>query len=88
MTFTINDKSNKTVAEKKPIALKLHKQFGHPVDKKKGEKEWRGAWLVLGIDGKQVIVRHGWKLVRVSPCSLQHVNSGSPGIQSDVLAYE
>ena len=60
----------------------------HVYYKRQGENEWRGPGLVLGIDGKQVMVRHGGKLVHVSPCSLQHVNSGSRGIQSDVLAYD
>ena len=35
VTFTVNDMSNKTLTEKKAIALKLHKQFGHPVDSNK-----------------------------------------------------
>ena len=30
--------------------------------------------MIIGSEGKQVIVKHGGYLIRVHPCSLQHVN--------------
>ena len=32
VTFTVSDMSTKSLDEKKKIAVKLHKQFGHPID--------------------------------------------------------
>ena len=41
--------------------------------KRRAEKEWRGPAIVLGIEGKQILVKHGGLYYRVSPCSLQSV---------------
>ena len=49
-------------------------QNGDAVYYKRGDsKEWRGPGVVIGRDGKQVLVKHGGIYVRVHMCRLVHV---------------
>ena len=41
--------------------------------KRKNVKGWKGPAVVLGQDGKFVLVRHGGAYYRVHPCQLLHV---------------
>ena len=41
--------------------------------KRKNTKGWKGPGVVLGQDGKFVLVRHGGAYYRVHPCQLLHV---------------
>ena len=43
--------------------------------KRDGEKGWRGPAIVIGVDGKQLFIRHGGSCVRVSPCHVQSVRN-------------
>ena len=51
--------------------------------KRNDQKEWKGPGTIIGIDGKQVLVRHGGSLVRVSPCHLQKINDAEIRSNSD-----
>ena len=42
--------------------------------KRHNSRCWKGPGIVIGHDNKQVFVRHGGIYVRVSPCSLMHIN--------------
>ena len=40
--------------------------------KRKNSKRWHGPGVVIGGINKQVFVKHGGSVIRVSPCHLQH----------------
>ena len=40
--------------------------------KRPDREEWHGPVKIVGIDGKVVFVRHGGKIISVSPCNLRH----------------
>lgn len=40
--------------------------------KRRDSDQWHGPGIVIGMDGKQVLVRHGGTYVRVHTCRLQH----------------
>ena len=40
--------------------------------KRNSDEQWHGPGNVIGMDGKQVLVRHGGTYVRVHTCRLQH----------------
>ena len=52
---------------------KVFNNGDHVYYKRNNSKEWRGPGTILGIDGKQILVRHGGTYVRVSPCSVAKV---------------
>ena len=62
--------------------------------KKKDSSYWKGPGTVIGYDNKQVFVRHGGSIYRVSPCNLQLINKSennenrSDEIINDVIANE
>ena len=41
--------------------------------KKKDSGYWKGPGTVIGYDNKQIFIRHGGSIYRVSPCNLQLV---------------
>ena len=45
--------------------------------KRQDDDKWRGPAIVIGRDGKQILVRHGSIYVRVHSCRLQHTPSSS-----------
>ena len=55
--------------------------------KRRGEKEWRGPAVVLGIEGKQILVKHGGTYYRVSPCNLQSIRGANDGNKQETKTY-
>lgn len=49
---------------------------GEVVYFKRQDDRWHGPGVVIGRDGKQVLVKHGGTFVRVHTCRLQHATSG------------
>ena len=45
--------------------------------KRNENAKWQGPGIVIGKDGKQVLVRHGGIYIRVHTCRLQHDSSSS-----------
>jgi len=43
--------------------------------KRNDDKEWHGPGVIMGIDGKQIFVRHGGYSIKVSPCHLYPAKS-------------
>ena len=48
----------------------------HVFYKRNGENQWRGPGIVVGRDGKQVLVKHGGIIVRVHVCRLVSAGVG------------
>ena len=62
--------------------------------KKKDSSYWKGPGTITRYDNKQVFVRHGGSINRVSPCNLQLINkpegneNRSDEIISDIITNE
>jgi transposase InsO family protein len=57
--------------------------------KRKDRKEWHGPGVVIGQDGKQILVRHGGIYVRVHECRLQHAqHKGVLTVPDDMQAND
>ena len=50
--------------------------------KRNDDDRWRGPGVVIGRDGKQVLVRHGGTYVRVHVCRLQHAPTSGDFVQN------
>ena len=51
--------------------------------KRMDSKEWKGPGVIIGKDGKQVLVKHGGIYVRVHPCRLSLINDTIVGLSED-----
>ena len=45
--------------------------------------KWQGPATVLGVDGKQVLIKHGSSYIRVHPCRLTHTSG-----EADILSRD
>ena len=78
----VDEKLQRAHRHKTITATSLVYQNGDQVYYKKNDSQyWKGPATVIGIDNKQVFIRHGGIYVRVNTCNLQLVNDSVKNVK-------
>lgn len=56
--------------------------------KRQGEKRWRGPGVVIGRDGKQILVKHGGIYIRAHECRLQSAKLNDGNVEKKNVSEE
>ena len=77
-----DEKLRRALRHKTITATSLVYQNGDQVYYKKNDSQyWEGPATVVGIDNKQVFIKHGGIYVRVNACNLQLVNDSVKNVK-------
>ena len=77
-----DEKLRRALRHQTRTATSLKYQTGDQVYyKKKDSGYWKGPGTVIRYDNKQVFIRHGGSIYRVSPCDLQLVNDSGDNLK-------
>ena len=78
----VDEKLRRALRHKTITATSLFYRNGDQVYYKKNDSQyWKGPATVIGIDNKQVFIRHGGIYVRVNTCNLQLVNDSVKNVK-------